>query len=307
MRMISAQPAQTYFAWQLAVQLENFREVGVDLKECVVLLADQGGIPDEIFNLIGRYAPEGVQFHIYEDSRERRYLPSVRFHLLAQHFHRYPEMQQERFFYHDADIIFRELPDLKSLPQGTWFSAYAGSYLDVRYIQSKGPGLLENMCSIIGVSPRQVKYSNLDAGGVQYVLEDVPATFWKKCEIDSEKMYRFLVKAESAYAFLHNVRTGLKNYHPLQAWTTDMWVLWWNALKEQKTFRCHDMLSFSWATDPIEKWDLHYIFHNAGVMGGDLFDKNKYKEQLPFGQPLTTDERCCSWYYVEQIKRTPWL
>lgn len=300
---ISAQPAENYFAWQLAVQLENFKEVGIDLNNCHVLLARQGEIPDSIYELIGRYAQQGVQFFTYTDRLKRIYAPSVRFWLLDQHFNRFPELHDHPLFYHDSDIIFRELPDLSALTD-KWYCADASSYLDVTYVTSKGKGLLENMCSIIGIDPIKVKYKNRHAGGVQYVINKVQQGFWKKCEIDSGKLYAFLHKSEPLYRYLYALTTGNKDYHPIQAWCSDMWVIWLNTIVSGIDFEIHDLLRFTWATDPIEKWETAYIFHNAGVSDKTpyLFNKGHYKDTPP--KEITTSSDHCSWYYVELIKQT---
>jgi hypothetical protein len=309
MIFISAQPAETYFAWQLAVQLNNFKEVGIDLNKCHVLLAKKGEIPDSIFSLIGQYEPLGVKFFIKADKTNRKYLPSVRFWLLNFYQQYRPEVFEEEIFYHDSDIIFREKPDFCDLTtDDTWYCADARSYLDVSYITSKGKGLLENMCGIVKIDPVKVKFNNLNAGGVQYLLKKIPEGFFHKCEYDSEKMYRFLNKSIDLYKYLHELNNKTP-YYPIQHWCTDMWVLWWNALLAKRNFKISELLSFTWATDVIENWNNTVIFHNAGVTAETkhLFNKTDYKHDIPIGKEITTSDHHCSWYYVEAIKRTPCL
>jgi hypothetical protein len=308
MKFVSAQPASTYFAWQLAVQLTNFRSVGIDLADCHVLLAKQGELPDEIIHLIGLY-PE-VSFYIVEDHRTRRYYsPSVRFFLLNYLQRENPALFQGSVFYHDSDILFINLPDFKTLcSDDTWYASDTRSYLNANYIKSKGEGLLENMASIVGVDPLKVLCNNQQAGGAQYLIKNVPTGFFEKMEIKSEKLYFFLKESQKAYRMLHYLTTGRKDYHPIQEWCADMWVLFWSALANNIRFEISDELSFCFATDRKEKLDSVKIYHDAGVTDKtpQLFKKSDYRNLVP-DHSISTDSECCSQFYVDAIKQAPCL
>jgi len=54
----------------------------------------------------------------------------------------------------------------------------------------------------------------------------------------------------------------------LQSWAIgDMCGLLWNLWKKGLQVQCPDELDFNWASTPIEEYDKHAIFHNAGVSG----------------------------------------
>ena len=95
------------------------------------------------------------------------------------------------------------------------------------------------------------------------------------------------------------------NHHELQIWTADMWCLLWNAwLKGYNTNVIKEM-DFSWATDPIEKYDTLSIYHNAGVVGNEptkVFYKGLYTNKLPYNDNLSdVDETKCSKNYTNLI------
>ena len=62
---------------------------------------------------------------------------------------------------------------------------------------------------------------------------------------------------------------------------------------------------FTWATDPIEKCDKNFIFHNAGVVGpGELFFKGMFVNSLPYFIEDTFDKTKASYKYFKEIKET---
>jgi len=195
---LSAQPLSTYFLWQTAVCVQNLLDLGVE-KKCIHLLFTQS--PQQQRNteddalLLALQGQASVYF--YADIRaSKNYLSSIRPHILAKHFQAFPALETEAIFYHDCDIIFRELPPILSkLPINTWYVSDTANYLDTHYIKRHiGESGFLQMCALVGISPAAAMAQDAHCGGAQYVLQNVSVAFWQKVEKDSEGIYTLLEK-----------------------------------------------------------------------------------------------------------------
>ena len=129
---LSAQPDDFYFLWQLQLQLFNFSKLGIRPENIHVLIGynSKKGLSKEFENFIGQN--KQAIFFIYPDERKSRcYLSSLRPHMIAEHFRKYPELEIENIFYHDSDIVFNSLPDFESLCND-----------DIWYVQTRAPILI---------------------------------------------------------------------------------------------------------------------------------------------------------------------
>jgi hypothetical protein len=247
----------------------------------------------------------------YEDKRIfKRYIPSIRPNALKQHLLHFPELKNECIFYHDADIIFRELPNFEKLcADNIWYLSDTNSYINADYIKTKGDTILDEMCSIVGIDKSAVEYINKDSGGAQYLLKGVDTDFWAKVEGDCERLYSYMVDTIDHWATKFSQQSGLdkSQYHPIQAWTADMWAVLWNIIKRGNTVKVVSELAFSWATDGMPTYNQKKIFHNAGVTDGDrnrLFYKGDFINKSPFETDLSfVDQNFASSAYVNEIKQ----
>lgn len=301
---LSAQPDEVYFLWQLQLQIYNFSTLGIPESQIHVLV---GYDPKKgLHPFCQRFIRENnkVGIFAYEDTRERTaYLSSLRPHLIAKHLRRHPELENEIIFYHDSDIVFRCVPDWGALAEdAVWYVSDTRSYLDSRYVLSQTTeAVFRKMCEIVGISPQQVEEADKDAGGAQYLIKNCSAKFWEKVERDCEEMY--------AYLYAEAKRQG--RYNPLkdgglQLWCTDMWVVWWNALLENRKVKIHRLLDFCWANDPADKWEDTCILHYTGnsKQNKKAFDKTLYTHISPFYADLSgIDPTTCSIRLVEEIGR----
>lgn len=202
-------------------------------------------------------------------------------------------------FYHDADIIFREIPLWDNLLKNdVWYVSDTTSYLGKEYLLNNiGRDGFESMCKIVGVNPSLI---DENAGGAQYLIKNVESNFWKKVEIDSENIYAYLEKYSGLNSFPEiNVNEGI------QAWCSDMWAFWWNALLCKKKFLIHSCLNFSWADSSIEAWSNTYILHYTGHIKKEesrYFRKLDYCYHEPFFDNFSTiDTNSCSYPLVQMI------
>jgi hypothetical protein len=85
LRMMSAQPAIDYYAWQVEVYLTNFIGLGYNGNNIDVVAGYQDSVP-ESWRKIQQKFPY-VRFFFYEDTMGVcKYLPSIQAHLLKKHF-----------------------------------------------------------------------------------------------------------------------------------------------------------------------------------------------------------------------------
>lgn len=133
MFFLSAQPDDYYFTWQLELQLFNFMRLGIPPNDIHVLIGYniKRGLRAYFQEFIKRNIDK-ASFYTYPDNRvNKEYLSSLRPHIIQQHLSKFPSIQNEAIFYHDSDIIFRELPDFYSLlNDNIWYVSDTRNYLD---------------------------------------------------------------------------------------------------------------------------------------------------------------------------------
>jgi hypothetical protein len=310
---ISAQPGDTpRFLWELEVQMSNFTRLGIDPVQMHMLLCYIGKPADIALRFMEKYYKTFPNIFLYPDMRQDAgkaiYQPSIRPHLLKQHFARLPQLQERPIFYHDSDIIFQKLPDFNFLcGNNVNYLSDTNSYLNADYVESKGDGLLEGMCNVVGVDPQVVRDHNLHSGGAQYLLKNIDAQFWQDVENHAVQLYTYMVssKAELSKKWAEKTGNEPSAYHEIQAWCADMWAIFYNLLKRTTLVEVTPELSFSWATSNANEFFQHNIFHNAGVTGAGqgLF----YKGDYLFKSPLLEDHSyvnpdTASYHYVQEFK-----
>ncbi|QEM11387.1 galactosyltransferase-related protein [Mucilaginibacter rubeus] len=303
MIFLSAQPDDHYFLWQLQLQLYNFKLHDIDLKKVHILVGydPMKGLQQDFLNFIEDNTD--VNVHAYPDTRiKKTYLSSIRPHIIAKHLAAFPELQYDSIFYHDSDICFKKLPDFTLLNKGgIWYASDTRSYLDCSYITKKAGALvLTEMCRIVGVAVQDVEKNDKHAGGAQYLLKRTDAEFWLKVQSDCDRMYDYLIQYNNGLGFCNQGRLN-----QIQAWCTDMWVIWWNAIFYNREFQIHPELDFAWADSPIEQLERCKILHYTGTIGKDdpkLFRKTDYINYSPFHADLSgLDPEICGRYVRDMI------
>lgn len=175
MIFLSVQPDSINYIWQLDVLIFNLINLGLPSKNIQVLFGFdvERGLNPVIEDFIKRH-PD-ISIYSYPDTRtSKKYASSLRPHIMAKHFEAFPDMETETFFYHDADLLFRELPDLDFLAKGdTWYVADTKNYLGYNYLKSRlSQAQLVEMCSIVGISKDKIIENDAEVGGAQYVLKN---------------------------------------------------------------------------------------------------------------------------------------
>ena len=290
---VSAQPDIPYFHWQTKIYIHNFIEKGIkphQIHVLFIILSDTEPSEESL-----KLKSFGVNVHHYDDTRyDKTYIPTLRPLILSKWLKENPQFGK-CYFYHDSDIIFRELPDFDSLLNDEYsYLSNTISYIGYEYIKECSKRyedvhpqlyegeLLDRMCDIIGISPEVVKENQLNSGGAQYLIKNTDYLFWDKVFHDSERLYSMLFGFHKAHPIQHEI----------QMWTSDMWAVLWNLWLRGNETRVTDNLSFSWATDTIEQYERHPILHMAGVTY-DLRESKFYKGEFISRDPikhLTEDE-----------------
>lgn len=296
---ISAQPDEVYFLWQLELQLFNFHSMGIGNESIHILV----GYKTEkgIHPFFKRFADNHKEVHIYfypDNRKKKKYPSSIRPHLLAQHFRKYQALEEETIFYHDSDILFTSIPNWESLCEDdVWYASDTRSYLDSKYFrQFVDNDEFAKICGLLSLTPEDITMHDVDAGGSQYILKKCTAKFWEKVENDCELLFTYLHNKQKHYKCIQE---------GLQIWCTDMWVIWWNAILQKRSFHIHPALNFCWADSPSEELKKKKILHYTGSKRNDIsiFKKTLYQTHSPFYSDLSgVMQDTCSYFVVKTIQ-----
>lgn len=295
---ISSQPYESYFLWQLELQFYNFLNLGISSDNIFSLSPESDTLQD--VNSMSLTNHPKILF--FKDSREKSlYASSLRPNLIKKHLLANPEIYNNPIFYHDSDIIFRELPDFKTmLEDDIWYVSDTRSYMDSNFIKRfGGEKLLFKMSEVVGLSPEIIKKNDGHVGGAQYLMKNTSYNFWDKVEKDSEKLFNLLEEFNNEMAEDFYLKTGRKKseYNGIQPWCADMWAVLWNAWLFGFKTKISAELDFCWADDPIDHWNKKKILHYTGVKKENIdkdFNKKAYYFHSPFYANLNSiNKRNC--------------
>lgn len=304
---LSAQPDNKYFHWQIEVMIHNFMEVDINPNWIEILFAYDNEITKEGKELANKYPY--VRFFFYKKSeinrRNHGYIPILRPDILNQHFKSYPNLSNEPIFYHDSDIIFRELPDFDSLTvDNIWYLSDTVSYIGSNYIKSKSEDLFNNMCQIANIDKELVEMNNNNSGGAQYLMKGIDHTFWEEVMNTSISLYKYMLDSENEERKTLTDEQ-LKLYNPIQKWCADMWGVFWTGLK-RSDIRISKELNFSWASSHSDQWNNSKIYHNAGVTdnnNGTVFYKGEFISKSPWDYDFSLISSTSNSYnYVQAVE-----
>ncbi len=303
---VTAQPDVPYFHWQVKLYTHNFIEKGIDPNNIHVIFSTLGN------NKLSQGAEDlkkiGINIHSYKDERvNKRYIPSIKPFLLYKWLEQYPQYGK-CFFLHDADIIFRELPDFeKMLNDDICYLSDTIGYIGYDYImdccrryESQHPTsekgqLLKEMADTIGISVDLIKENQKNSGGGQYIIKNTDYKLWEKIYLDSFTLYNNMLIYQRKFPI---------NPGQIQFWTAEMWSVLWNLWLHNFKTKVVNELSFSWATDNVDVYKKHPILHMAGVTD-DLKKTKFYKGEYINIDPIEKlREDPTHFNYVDQKSST---
>lgn len=325
--IMCCQPIDKYFFWQIHLYVESCINAGFDEERIHILLyKPTDRVYDaEYWERLTAIYPK-LKLFVYEDRGVQQhlgvYIPILRPHILWQHFLAFPELEKETIIYTDCDILWTKTPDIeKFYDNDECYISDASSYMNYSYFESKihqvlpekkeeyiAEDVIQKIADIVGISVDKIKEENNNTGGVQYLLKGVNAEFWKKVEKD--------VLALRVYLLDMNKKFYKDESAGWQSWCADLWAVLWNLWYLDKKVNVVPEMSFSWATDTLDKIDKYSIFHNAGIAsvlqdGHPCFYKGKYhRGEDPTKDPyldeiLNNEEsrKFCTWFYANELKK----
>jgi hypothetical protein len=265
---VSAHPDIPYFHWQTKLYVHNFIEKGIKPNNIHVLFVMVNGNTEPTKESLELKKYNINVHHFLDDRKNKKYIPSLRPLALSRWLKENPELSK-LYFYHDSDIIFRELPNFEKLTNDEFcYLSDTIGYIGYDYIigccdryekhhkNLTKKELLNKMLDVIGVDEETVKINQTNSGGAQYLLKNVDYKIWEKIYDDCPKLYETMVNFDRQ----NRIPSG-----GVQMWTSDMWSLLWNLWLSGYKTKITKELDFSWATDSISKYEKHPILHMAGV------------------------------------------
>ena len=304
---VSAQPDVPYFHWQIKIYVHNFIEKGINPNDIHVVLAIVQG-KKEPSNESLELKKLGINVHHYLDERDKKhYIPNIKPFLIYKWLEENPQYG-ESFFLHDADIIFRELPDFNNLMKDdvVYLSDTIG-YIGYNYIMdcckryetqhptSNNGQLIQEMVNVVGIDVECVKCNQENSGGGQYIIKETNSDMWKKIYDDCVPLYDQMMSYQKRYP----ISPG-----EIQFWTAEMWSVLWNLWYFGKETKITKELDFSWATDDVIIYEKKPILHMAGVTQ-DLKDRKFYKGDYINDDPLIKIESDPNYFdFIEKNSST---
>lgn len=294
MKILIATFDHPYYLWQCLVQINNFMKYGYD-EDTVYIISSSN--PSIILKSMMNCSKIKSKFYIYKDERIGcKYPVTLRHHILEKFYIDNPEYEKETILLTDPDVVFTKKLDFSKMENDDfWHFSDTRSYISSKYIKYYSEKLFEEMCKIVGVSPKEISDNDDNAGGAQYIMKGITSEFWKKCNKDSEKLYNYMNETKNIYN---------KNGE-IQSWTADMWAILWNGIYFGHKIRVTKDLDFCWSVDNIKRWNETYIFHNAGIPGDSETHFSKITYQIsPFNKEIKCNNDNCTYMYLKEIKET---
>jgi len=320
-----ANPDDKFFIWQCHLYVENCINVGFDEERIHILLYTPPGRKENTsWERLKDFYPK-LNIYRYYDKGVGQYLglyiPILRPHVLWQHFEANPWLKDELIIYTDCDILWtRKEPIEKYYDDNCCYVSDAKSYLNVDYFNSKIKDVLpekieeykkrdvvQELCDIVGIDKQVAIDNNHNTGGVQYILKNIDADFWKKIERDVISIRKHLMAMNKEL-----FASESKGY---QSWCADLWALQYN-LWDKGCCKTIPELSFLWVHDNRDRLETTNIYHNAGAVNTGtedfpIFYKGKYHTGTnPFIDPhldkvlnSPKSQKHCTWYYANEMDK----
>jgi hypothetical protein len=304
---VTAQPDVPYFHWQIKLYVHNFTELGINPNQIHVILGITQGNSEPSDGGLD-LLKMGINVHFINDDRDvKTYIPSIKPYLISKWLEKNP-VYGKCFFLHDADIIFRRLPDFDTLLNddicylsdtigyiGYEYIMYCCNNYEKKHPTSEKGQLIKEMANVIGIDVDTIKENQKNSGGGQYIIKNTDSDFWYKVYYDSTPLYNQMLDYQRRYPI-----------HPgeIQFWTAEMWSLLWNLWKYKHNTEITPELDFSWATDNLKRYDDKVILHMAGVTDNlrhSKFYKGEYINVDPI-EKLRNDSTCFD--YIDKNSST---
>lgn len=287
--IITCQPTNKRFKWELEVLATNLINLGVKPKDIVFLFlqASETGY-DKYF-----HDTFGVETHTYQDDRDyAAYIPNIKPYLWSKYLGEDPVREQGTYLYIDSDVIFKSLPDLTKLPnlaKDHWYCSDTKGYTNYDYLMSckESDKVVPKMCELSNITLDQLEKIKEGAGGAQWIIKDPTLAYWKKVYTDCNNYYKYYKE--------HPELTDLdpSNMGYIQSWASQMYAEEFNCAYFNITPECTDELLFAWTPDKHEVNRKAKIIHDSGAVEGD-------KAHIRKADYINTDPYSMDWYNIDR-------
>jgi len=300
MKFLITLPDNAFYAWQTLVQINNFRRMGYEAETHYLIGQRVDKVSEYILKLLEHKDDFKCKFHVIRDTRiDNRYHVSLKPFLVKEFIKNNSDIGSDTFFYTDPDVIFKEKINLNQFDKdNVWYLSDARSYLNSKYIKSKGEQLFIEMCEIVGIDPLLVEANDDAAGGAQWIVKNGTYELWDEIERVSTQLYVHMINTKDKYH-------PKDQEYPIQAWTAEMWAMLWVPWKYGFKMKVDKELDFCMATDNSERLSQVKILHNTGVNKVDnkAFCKPAFQVS-PFFKQMMVSEESASYLYYQELKDT---
>ncbi len=323
-KYICVQPCDFYYFWQTHLWLESLKKLGNSDKAIVLVFTPSFRERNNKWDELVELYPE-ASFHFYKDEEGVSkllgiYIPIIRPYCLMKYFGEFPELKNDAIFYCDCDVIFTEnfnideyinddvnyLSDTNSYINASYFDSKSKDVIPDKLEEYQKRDILEETCSLVGITRKIAEKNNLNSGGAQYLLKNIDEEFWRDVLTSCIRIRLHLQNVNKE--FFESENKGF------QSWCADMWAVLYNLWKRNYITKNIPEMEFSWSSDPIEKLQRTGILHNAGITDkfmGDIprFYKGAYHSgDNPFNDVHIEDvlnnensKKYCNYYYLTQL------
>ena len=316
LKYICVQPDDSYFIWQVHLWLESLREIKSSDKAIVLIFIPSFRDRNPKWQKVIDLYPE-VEFRFYKDEKNEIshklgiYIPILRPYCIKRWMKENPENEHSTLFYCDSDILFMPSFNLDQfLNDDVNYLSNTNSYINATYFDSKVKDVLsekvetykkkektvlEEACSLVGISKEIARQNNEHSGGAQYLLKNTDYEFWNKVEKDCLLIRTYLLTINKEWFKDENAG--------FQSWCSDMFSVLWNLWYRGMETRVVKELDFAWSTDDIEKLKTTNILHNAGITQKEMSFPAFYKGAYHKGEDPFKDEHLMRVFNSEESKK----
>jgi hypothetical protein len=305
------------FLWEIAVQLNNARELGISHLFTYLMFTPKGREAHPNCKFIEKTFPE-AKFVYYEDDHDIwldiqhiNYPPLNRLYTLRRYF---KTRENKPFFYIDSDVLFLNTKFIiPLLEDDVNYLSNTAHYLNHEYFDSKGKkeddpenenygkpkfvredlfteykrrDVLKECAEAVGITKELVVNNKDRCGGAQYLLKNIDGNFWGRAYMDTMAIRQFLRKINQQY--MRGDTPLERENNGFQSWCADMFGVLWGLYRLDKKIETPKSLDFAWATDEIDDRKFN-IFHNAGAISDGKIRTTKKDE---YGNSTIIESPC---------------
>lgn len=300
MKIITCQPSNLRFHWELEVLATNLIKLG-QKPENIVFLFLKGEQDGQAY--VDYFKDTfGIEAHVYEDTRDYKgYIPNIKPWLWTQYLKEDITRSHHTYLYIDSDVILTRLPDLAKFPKldaNHWYCSDTLGYTSYNYLNSVAYAdeILVKMCNLAGIDKVTLAKYNENEGGAQWLIKNPTLSYWEQAYQLSNRFWQYF-QTIRAKTDLEHIDKGL------QTWAAQMYAETFAGLAQGIIPEVSKELEFAWCPDKTTSNPEALFIHNSGDLSPDtLFSKADYMSSEPYHADFSKiDKDTWSYQYVKAI------